>query len=65
MISQTLTSSNLQLFYHWQDYLSGQLPVIWQPEGDFQLTEVAGNLRGVTPQSPTLSITPENWYFVK
>jgi peptide/nickel transport system substrate-binding protein len=65
MISQTLTSSNLQVFYSWQDYLSGRLPVIWQPEGDFQLTEVTGHLRGVTPQSPTLSITPENWYFVK
>jgi peptide/nickel transport system substrate-binding protein len=65
MISQTLTNSNLQVFYDWQDYLSGQLPVIWQPEGDFQLTEVAGHLKGVTPQSPTLSITPENWFFVK
>jgi peptide/nickel transport system substrate-binding protein len=64
MISQTLTSSNLQVFYDWQDYLSAQLPVIWQPEGDFQLTEIADNLKGVTPLSPTLSITPENWYFV-
>jgi peptide/nickel transport system substrate-binding protein len=65
MIDQTLTSSNLQVFYDWQDYLSAQLPVIWQPEGDFQLTEIAGHLKGVTPLSPTLSITPENWYFVK
>jgi len=64
MINQTLTSSNLQVFYDWQDYLSAQLPVIWQPEGDFQLTEIAANLKGVTPLSPTLSITPENWYFV-
>jgi hypothetical protein len=29
------------------------------------MTEVAGNLRGATPQSPTLTINPENWYFVK
>ena len=41
-----------------------KLPVIWQPDGAYSLTEVADNLRGVTPQSPTLSITPENWYFV-
>jgi peptide/nickel transport system substrate-binding protein len=65
MINQTLTSSNLQYLYNWQDYLSTQLPVIWQPNADYQLTEVAANLQGVSPQSPTLSITPENWYFVK
>jgi peptide/nickel transport system substrate-binding protein len=65
MISQTLTSSNLQYMYSWQDYLSSQLPFIWQPQDDYQLTEIANNLRGVTPQSTTLSINPENWYFTK
>jgi len=65
MINQTLTSSSLQDLYNWQDYLSTQLPVIWQPNADYQLTEVADNLQGVGPQSPTLSITPENWYFTK
>jgi peptide/nickel transport system substrate-binding protein len=65
MINRTLTSSNLAYMYTWQDYLSAQLPMIWQPQADYQLTEIAGNLRGVIPQSPTLSINPENWYFVK
>jgi len=65
MINQTLTSSNLQDMYNWEDYLSTQLPVIWQPNADYQLTEVADNLQGVGPQSPTLSINPENWYFTK
>ena len=65
MISKTLTSSNLQYIYEWQDYLATQLPVLWQPDADYQLTEVTDNLKGVTPQSPTLSINPENWYYVK
>jgi peptide/nickel transport system substrate-binding protein len=65
MINQTLTSSSLQDLYNWQDYLATQLPVIWQPNADYQLTEVANNLQGVAPQSPTLSINPENWYFTK
>jgi peptide/nickel transport system substrate-binding protein len=65
MIAQTLTSSNLQYMYQWQDYLAPQLPVEYQPNAAYTLTEVADNLRGVLPQSPTLSITPENWYFVK
>jgi peptide/nickel transport system substrate-binding protein len=65
LINKTLTSSSTQYMYEWQNYLSAQLPFIWQPEADYQLTEIAGNLKGVTPQSSTLSINPENWYFVK
>jgi peptide/nickel transport system substrate-binding protein len=64
-IEQTLTNDNLTLFYNWQDYLAPQLPVEYQPNAAYTLTEVANNLKGVLPQSPTLSINPENWYFVK
>ncbi len=65
MINQTLTSDNLQLLYNWQDYLATRLPMMWQPNGAYELTETADNLQGVNPQSPTLSINPENWYFTK
>jgi peptide/nickel transport system substrate-binding protein len=65
LIDQTLTNDNLQLFYKWQNYLAPQLPVEYQPNAAYTLTEVANNLRGYFPQSPTLSITPEYWYFVK
>jgi peptide/nickel transport system substrate-binding protein len=65
MIEKTLTSPNLSYMYAWQDYLATQLPFEWQPFPAYQLTEVADNLKGVTPQSTTLSINPENWYFVK
>jgi len=65
LISKTLYSGNLQLMYNWQDYLSPQMPVQYQPLGAFTLTEVSNNLKGALPQSPTLSITPEAWYFVK
>ena len=65
LIEQTLTSDNLQVMYTWQDYLSRQLPMIWQAQPAAQLTEVASNLNGVTPQSPTLTITPENWHFTR
>jgi peptide/nickel transport system substrate-binding protein len=65
LINQTLTSSSLAPMYTWQDYLSTQLPVIWQPNGAYSLTEVTTSLRGVIPQSTTLNINPENWYFVK
>jgi peptide/nickel transport system substrate-binding protein len=65
MINKTLTSGNLSYLYKWQDYLSAQLPVEWTPNPVWLLTEIASNLRGVLPQSPTLDINPENWYFVK
>jgi hypothetical protein len=31
----------------------------------YSLTEISDNLKGVVPQSPTLNLTPETWYFVK
>jgi peptide/nickel transport system substrate-binding protein len=65
MINKTLTSSNVQYMYQWENYLSAQLPFIWQPEADYQLSEVADDLEGVSPLSSTLSINPEDWYFVK
>jgi peptide/nickel transport system substrate-binding protein len=65
LINETLTSANLQYMYQWQDYLATRLPFMWQPDGVTTLTEVADNLRGVTPQSPTLTLNPEDWYFVK
>jgi peptide/nickel transport system substrate-binding protein len=65
LTNKTLTSDNMQDMYNWQNYLSKQVPVIWQPNGAYQLTEVVSNLKGVTPQAPTLNLNPENWYFVK
>jgi peptide/nickel transport system substrate-binding protein len=64
MINATLTTGSLTPIDQWQDFLARQVPVIWQPNGAYQLTEVAYNLRGVLPQSTTLNINPENWYFV-
>ena len=64
-INQTLTSNDPQAMYTWQDYLSAQLPVQWQPNAANQLIEVVNNLHGVLPQNPLLSLTPEDWYFVK
>ena len=65
LIEKTLTSGNLSYMYAWENFLSAQLAQEWQPEPAFQLTEVANNLKGFLPQSPTLSINPETWYFVK
>ncbi len=64
-IDKTLTSDNTSFMYQWQNYLATQVPVMWQPNGVYELTEVVSNLHGAIPQNPTLAINPENWYFVK
>jgi peptide/nickel transport system substrate-binding protein len=58
----TDTNTNLNAY---QDYIAKQLPVIWQPNADYQLTEVANKLRGVAPQNPFANLFPEYWYYVK
>lgn len=65
LINATLTNGAMTPLYTWQDYASTQLPEIWQPNGVYELTEVASNLHGVLPQAPTLNLTPETWYFTK
>jgi peptide/nickel transport system substrate-binding protein len=65
LIEQTLTSNNVQYLYQWQDYLATKLPVMWQPNADQAVWEIADDLHGVTPLSPTLTLTPEYWYFAK
>ncbi len=47
------------------DEVAEQLPVIWQPEPTYQITEVQKALQGVVPQSPYLNLDPEDWYFAK
>jgi peptide/nickel transport system substrate-binding protein len=65
LINSTLTNSSNQALYNWQDYLAPQLPMMWQPNADYAVYEIANNLHGVWPLSPTLTFTPEDWYFVK
>jgi peptide/nickel transport system substrate-binding protein len=64
MISATLTTNSVTPLDQWQDFLAKQVPVIWQPNGVYELTEITNNLRGVVPQSTTANINPETWYFV-
>ncbi len=64
-IDKTLTSSDLNNMYTWQDYLAPQLPFMWQPNAAYLLSEITTSLHGVLPQETTLNLTPENWYFVK
>jgi peptide/nickel transport system substrate-binding protein len=65
MIEKTLSSTNLSYMYSWQNYLAKQLPVQWQVNAPYLVAEITSNLKGATPESSTLSLNPEDWYYVK
>jgi peptide/nickel transport system substrate-binding protein len=60
-----LGDGGLSALYSYQDYLAGQVPGIWMPQTDTQISAVNGKLRGAYPQDPLDNLYPEDWYFVK
>jgi len=58
------TSTNVNL-YQYQNYLAQQLPVIYQPNPPFMLSEIKSTLQGATPQNVFGYLLPEDWYFTK
>ena len=52
-------------FNSWEQFVSEQLPMIWQPNADFEVFAVKKNLTGAIPGNTTLSVFPESWYFTK
>ncbi len=67
MIEKTLTAQTTSAFdhamYNWEEYLAKNLPVVWTPNVA-TLVESVNNLV-IGPQSSTLTINPEDWYYVK
>ena len=59
-INKTHTVSGTAVLYSYENYLAKQLPVVWQPDPDFQISEIKNGLKGVT-QSSILNYTPEYW----
>jgi peptide/nickel transport system substrate-binding protein len=64
LIKQTLDNSDLGVMYTWQDYLTKQLPVVFQPAAPHALVESVNNLH-IGTLSSTLAINPEEWYFLR
>ena len=49
----------------YQNYLTNQVPFIWQQDAPYELTEVKSTLGGVTPQNIYFAVLPENWSYTK
>ncbi len=60
-----LRSGGYSALYTYENYLARQLPMLWMPQLDSQISAVSDKLQGVYPQDPDGNIYPEDWYFVK
>lgn len=56
-----LHSGGMPALYAYENYLSKDLPVLWMPQFDAQVSAVITTLRGALPQDPLGNIYPENW----
>lgn len=45
-------------------HLAREVPVLWTPNPAYQVSVIRSDLRGID-QNPTLSLSPQDWYFVK
>jgi peptide/nickel transport system substrate-binding protein len=64
-LMNNLGSGGIPAFYKYENYVAKQLPGLWLPQTDFQISAVNSKLVGPLPQDPLSNIYPENWYFVK
>jgi peptide/nickel transport system substrate-binding protein len=60
-----LPSGSYRALYSYENYIAQQLPVLWMPQFDAQISAVNDKLIGPYPQDPDTNLYPENWYFVK
>ena len=64
LINATHTQAGATALQKYENYLAKQLPVIWQPVQDNQVSAIKNTLQGVA-QSPLLNYSPEYWYTTK
>ncbi len=65
LILATHTQSSLAALYAYENYLAVQLPVMWMPVPDLQVSVISNHLHGWSPQSSLQEIYPEQWYLTK
>lgn len=63
LILNTTTQSGTAVMQAYENALAKDLPVIWQPNYTYSLTEVANGLQGATTQNPYSAINPEEWHY--
>ena len=60
-IAATETNSSPSAVQAFGTYAAEQLPNIWQPDYDYQLSVISPKLHGAVPQDPNLNLYPQDW----
>ena len=53
--------STVAAFRRYDLYVSKELPLLWQPNYDYQVSVIKDNLHGAIPQDPNVNIYPQKW----
>ncbi|WP_417562994.1 ABC transporter substrate-binding protein [Microbacterium sp.] len=66
-LDKLITATNLQsgtaVMQAYEDFMAKNVPVIYQPNYTYSLTEVANGLKGYTYNNPYGAIKPEDWHY--
>jgi peptide/nickel transport system substrate-binding protein len=49
----------------YENYITQQVPFMWQPANPYEVSEIKSNLHGVAPENIYYNIFPEDWYYTK
>lgn len=60
-IAATHVGQGLQSLYTYESYTAKQIPYLWLPQPDYQISVAKKWLAGVFPQDAELTISPEAW----
>ncbi len=47
--------------YQYENYMATEVPYLWMPNADYQISVISNKLKGVVAQDTTGHIYPENW----
>lgn len=64
-IDATVTSSDPNSVKRYGDVLEKDLPALWFPVPNYQISVIKQTLKGAVPQDPALTIDPTTWYLTK
>ena len=64
LISETNLSASASAMQAYSAYLAKNLPVIWVPNPDYQVSAIKTSLKGVE-QNPLATMNPQQWYQAK
>jgi len=64
LITETTSSASSSAMQAYSAFLAKNLPVIWVPNPDYQVSAIKKTLQGVL-QNPLASMNPQQWYLTK